>query len=166
MELKIELKNIESQFIEDGKIITNENGKKIEYIIKNNVIVEVNPYDENRIAEEKINELLGNNEGIKKINTIMRMQDKCNSNDPYYSINTLNYEVAAPTKNTDVDMVKGIINLEKNGVLDEIATKNRGKIADNLKEDKESEETDEIDRNAKIATLKKMLEKLESETKE
>lgn len=173
MELKIELKNIETLSIEKGRIITNKNGKKIEYIVNNDVITEVNPYDESRIAEEKINKLLGNNDGVKKINTLIRMTDRINPNDPCYCTeDALNYkyttptEPASPTKNTDVDMVKGIISLEKVGVLDEIAAKNRDKIAIELEKDKELEEAVGEDRTAKIERLKKAIEKLEAEDKE
>ena len=173
MEFKIELKDIEQLSIEKGRIITNKKGKKIEYIINNDVITEVNPYDETRIAEEKINKLLGSNDGVKKINTLMRMTDRVNPNDPCYCAeDTLNYkyvtptELASPTKNTDVDMVKGIISLEKVGVLDEIAAKNRDKIAIELEKDKELEEAAGDERTEKIKRLKRVIEKLEAEDKE
>ena len=173
MEFKIELKDIEQLSIEKGRIITNKKGKKIEYIINNDVITEVNPYDETRIAEEKINKLLGSDEGVKKINTLMRMTNRTNPNDPCYRYeDTLNYKYAtsteptSPTKNTDVDRVKEIISLEKVGVLDEIATKNRDKIAIELDKDKELEEAAGDERTEKIKRLKRVIEKLESENKE
>ena len=172
MEFKIELKDIEQLSIEKGRIITNKKGKKIEYIINNDVITEVNPYDETRIAEEKINKLLGSNDGVKKINTLMRMTDRANPNDPCYCAeDTLNYkyaistEPAKPTKNTDVEKANIIINLDKAGVLDEIAEKNRKKIAAELEKDKEYEDDYYDDRAEKIAKLKKAIEKLESENK-
>ena len=170
MEFKIELKDIEKLSIEKGRIITNKKGKKIEYIINNDVITEVNPYDETRIAEEKINKLLGSNDGVKKINTLMRMTDRVNPNDPCYCAeDTLNYkyaiskEPASPPKNTDVGKANIIINLDKAGVLDEIAEKNREKIAAELEKDKEYENDYYDDRAEKIAKLKKAIEKLESE---
>lgn len=172
MEFKIELKDIEQLSIEKGRIITNKKGKKIEYIINNDVITEVNPYDETRIAEEKINKLLGSNDGVKKINTLMRMTDRVNPNDPCYCAeDTLNYkyviskEPASLTKNTDVEKANIIINLDKAGVLDEIAEKNRKKIAAKLEKDKEYENDYYDDRAEKIAKLKKAIEKLESEDK-
>ena len=170
MEFKIELKDIEKLSIEKGRIITNKKGKKIEYIINNDVITEVNPYDEARIAEEKINKLLGSNDGVKKINTLMRMTDRANPNEPCYCAeDTLNYkyvtptELASPTKNTDVKKANIIINLDKAGVLDEIAEKNRKKIAAELEKDKEYGDDYYDDRAEKIAKLKKAIEKLESE---
>lgn len=170
MEFKIELKDIEKLSIEKGRIITNKKGKKIEYIINNDVITEVNPYDEARIAEEKINKLLGSNDGVKKINTLMRMTDRANPNEPCYCAeDTLNYkyvtptELASPTKNTDVEKANIIINLDKAGVLDEIAEKNRKKIAAELEKDKEYGDDYYDDRAEKIAKLKKAIEKLESE---
>ena len=172
MEFKIELKDIEQLSIEKGRIITNKKGKKIEYIINNDVITEVNPYDETRIAEEKINNLLGSNDGVKKINTLMRMTDRANPNDPCYCTeDTLNYkyaistEPASPTKNTDVEKANIIINLDKAGILDEIAEKNRDLIAQRLAEEKEVDEAVGDDRTAKIERLKKAIEKLESEDK-
>lgn len=172
MEFKIELKDIEQLSIEKGRIITNKKGKKIEYIINNDVITEVNPYDETRIAEEKINKLLGSNDGVKKINTLMRMTDRVNPNDPCYCAeDTLNYkyaistEPASPTKNTDVEKANIIINLDKAGILDEIAEKNRDLIAQRLAEEKEVDEVVGDDRTAKIERLKKAIEKLESEDK-
>ena len=172
MEFKIELKDIEQLSIEKGRIITNKKGKKIEYIINNDVITEVNPYDETRIAEEKINKLLGSNDGVKKINTLMRMTDRANPNDPCYCAeDTLNYkyaiskESASPTKNTDVEKANIIINLDKAGILDEIAEKNRDLIAQRLAEEKEVDEAVGDDRTAKIERLKKAIEKLESENK-
>ena len=173
MEFKIELKDIEQLSIEKGRIITNKKGKKIEYIINNDVITEVNPYDETRIAEEKINKLLGSNDGVKKINTRMRMTDRVNPNDPCYCAeNTLNYkyaiskEPASPTKNTDVEKANIIINLDKAGILDEIAAKNRDKIAIELEKDKELEEAAGDERTEKIKRLKRVIEKLEAEDKE
>lgn len=173
MEFKIELKDIEHLSIERGRIITNKKGKKIEYIINNDIITEVNPYDETRIAEEKINKLLGSNDGVKKINTLMRMTDRTNPNDPCYCTeDTLNYkyaistEPAKPTKNTDVEKANIIINLDKVGVLDEIAAKNRDKIAIELEKDKELEEAAGDERTEKIKRLKRVIEKLESEDKE
>lgn len=170
MEFKIELKDIEQLSIEKGRIITNKKGKKIEYIINNDIITEVNPYDDARIAEEKINKLLGSNDGVKKINTLMRMTDRVNPNEPCYCAeDTLNYkyvkstELASPTKNTDVEKANIIINLDKAGVLDEIAEKNRKKIAAELEKDKEYEDDYYDDRAEKIAKLKKAIEKLESE---
>lgn len=170
MEFKIELKDIEQLSIEKGRIITNKKGKKIEYIINNDVITEVNPYDDARIAEEKINKLLGSNDGVKKINTLMRMTDRVNPNDPCYCAeDTLNYkyvkptELDSPTKNTDVEKANIIINLDKAGVLDEIAEKNRKKIATELEKDKEYEDDYYDYRAEKIAKLKKAIEKLESE---
>lgn len=170
MEFKIELKDIEKLSIEKGRIITNKKGKKIEYIINNDVITEVNPYDEARIAEEKINKLLGSNDGVKKINTLMRMTDRVNPNEPCYCAeDTLNYkyvtptELASPTKNTDVEKANIIINLDKAGVLDEIAEKNRKKIAAELEKDKEYGDDYYDDRAEKIAKLKRAIEKLESE---
>ena len=170
MEFKIELKDIEQLSIEKGRIITNKKGKKIEYIINHDVITEVNPYDDARIAEEKINKLLGSNDGVKKINTLMRMTDRVNPNDPCYCAeDTLNYkyvkptELASLTKNTDVEKANIIINLDKTGVLDEIAEKNRKKIAAELEKDKEYEDDYYDDRSEKIAKLKKAIEKLESE---
>ena len=170
MEFKIELKDIEQLSIEKGRIITNKKGKKIEYIINNDVITEVNPYDDARIAEEKINKLLGSNDGVKKINTLMRMTDRVNPNDPCYCAeDTLNYkyvkpaELDSPTKNTDVEKANIIINLDKAGVLDEIAEKNRKKIAAELEKDKEYGDDYYDDRAEKIAKLKKAIEKLESE---
>jgi hypothetical protein len=172
MEFKIELKDIEQLSIEKGRIITNKKGKKIEYIINNDVITEVNPYDETRIAEEKINKLLGSNDGVKKINTLMRMTDRVNPNDPCYCAeDTLNYkyaiskEPASPTKNTDVEKANIIINLDKAGILDEIAEKNRDLIAQRLAEEKEVDEAVGDDRTSKIERLKKAIEKLESEDK-
>ena len=172
MEFKIELKDIEQLSIEKGRIITNKKGKKIEYIINNDVITEVNPYDETRIAEEKINKLLGSNDGVKKINNLMRMTDRVNPNDPCYCAeDTLNYkyaiskEPASPTKNTDVEKANIIINLDKAGILDEIAEKNRDLIAQRLAEEKEVDEAVGDDRTAKIERLKKAIEKLESEDK-
>ena len=172
MEFKIELKDIEQLSIEKGRIITNKKGKKIEYIINNDVITEVNPYDETRIAEEKINKLLGSNDGVKKINTLMRMTNRANPNDPCYCAeDTLNYKyvtptkLASPTKNTDVEKANIIINLDKAGILDEIAEKNRDLIAQRLAEEKEVDEAVGDDRTAKIERLKKAIEKLESEDK-
>ena len=173
MEFKIELKDIEKLSIEKGRIITNKNGKKIEYIVNNDVITEVNPYDESRIAEEKINKLLGSNDGVKKINTLMKMTDRINPNDPCYCAeDTLNYkyvtstEPRKPTKNTDVEKANIIIGLDKAGILDEIAEKNRDLIAQKLTEEKEVDEAASEDRAAKIERLKKAIEKLEAEDKE
>lgn len=170
MEFKIELKNIEKLSIEKGRIITNKKGKKMEYIINNDVITEVNPYDEARIAEEKINKLLGSNDGVKRINTLIRMGDRVNPNEPCHCAeNTLNYECATPTelarltKNTDVKKANIIINLDKAGVLDEIAEKNREKIAAELEKDKEYGDDYYDYRAEKIAKLKNAIEKLESE---
>ena len=174
MEFKIDLKNAETLFIEKGKIITNKNGKKIEYIFENNVITEVNPYDESRIAEEKINELLEKNGGVKKINTIMRMVDKCHPNDPTYADQAFNYSQAEdPTigGKVDVKKVNQIVDLDKIGVLDEIAAKNREKIAQNLsslfsEDEKKCDgecKCEKEDKEAKIKKLKELIEKLEKE---
>ena len=132
MEFKIELKDIEQLSIEKGRIITNKKGKKIEYIINNDVITEVNPYDETRIAEEKINKLLDSDDGVKRINTIIQMTKNKPVNSKYhydYKPNANKENVESPTPKTDVYRAKGIISLEKVGVLDEIAAKNRDKIA-------------------------------------
>lgn len=174
MEFKIELKDIEQLSIEKGRIITNKRGKKIEYIINNDVITEVNPYDEARIAEEKINELLEKNGGVKKINTIMKMVDKCHPNDPTYADQAFNYRQAEdPTIGGKVDVKKAnqIVELDKIGVLDEIAAKNREKIAQNLsslfsEDEKKCDgecKCEKEDKEAKIKKLKKLIEKLEKE---
>ena len=167
MEFKIELKDIEQLSIENGRIITNKKGKKIEYIVNNDVIIEVNPYDENRIAEEKINKLLGGHEGVEKIKELFKTSSNIKFKpDGSLACNIESSEVEPPTKNTDVDRVKGIISLEKVGVLDEIAAKNRDKIAIELEKDKELEETAGDERTEKIKKLKEILAKLESEDKE
>ena len=174
MEFKIDLKNVETLFIEKGKIITNKNGKKIEYIFENNVITEVNPYDESRIAEEKINELLEKNGGVKKINAIMRMADKCHPNDPTYADQAFNYRQAEdPTigRTVDIEKAKQIVDLDKIGVLDEIAEKNREKIAQNLsslftEDEKKCDgecKCEKKDKESKIKELKELIEKLEKE---
>ena len=113
---------------------------------------------------------MGSNDGVKKINTLMRMTDRVNPNDPCYCAeDTLNYkyvkptELDSPTKNTDVEKANIIINLDKAGVLDEIAEKNRKKIAAELEKDKEYGDDYYDDRAEKIAKLKKAIEKLESE---
>jgi hypothetical protein len=179
MEFKIELKDIEQLFIERGKIITNKDGKKMEYIFENNIITDVNPYDENRIAEEKINNLLGNDERVKKINTIMKMTNRNTSNDPCYCVeDTLNYKYSTSQDKKDTEKVKTIINvdtvkkantiinLDKAGILNEIAEKNREKIAANLEEEKELDEVNGDDRAEKIRNLEKMIEKLKAENNE
>lgn len=169
MEFKIELKDIEQLSIEKGRIVTNKKGKKIEYIINNDVITEVNPYDENRIAEEKINKLLGSDDGVKRINTIIQMTKNKPVNSKYhydYNLNANKENVESPTPKTDVEKANIIINLDKAGVLDEIAAKNRDKIAIELEKDKELEEAAGDERTEKIKRLKRVIEKLESEDKE
>lgn len=169
MEFKIELKDIEQLSIEKGRIITNKKGKKIEYIVNNDIITEVNPYDETRITEEKINKLLGSDDGVKRINTIIQMTKNKPVNSKYhydYKLNANKENVESPTPKTDVDRVKKIISLEKVGVLDEIAAKNRDKIAIELEKDKELEEAAGDERAEKIKRLKRVIEKLESEDKE
>ena len=132
MEFKIELKDIEQLSIEKGSIITNKNGKKIEYIINNDVITEVNTYDKNRIAEEKINKLLSSDDGVKRINTIIQMTKNKPVNSKYhydYKLNANKENVENPTPKTDVNTVNEIMAIDRAGILDEIAAKNRDKIA-------------------------------------
>ena len=132
MEFKIELKDIEQLSIEKGRIITNKKGKKIEYIINNDVITEVNTYDKNRIAEEKINKLLASDDGVKRINTIIQMTKNKPVNSKYhydYKINANKENVENPTPKTDVNTVNEIMAIDRAGILDEIAAKNRDKIA-------------------------------------
>jgi len=165
MEFKIELKEIEKLTIEKGKIYTNKNGKKIEYIVENNVIIDVNPYDAERVAEEKIHDLLGNNKGVKRINDIIqKTKDKQFVKHCLRKHEANSDTTESPTANTDIEKVKQIISLDKIGVLDEIAAKNREKIDNNIT----CEEVCYIPENSvkeeKIAKLKEMIEKLENES--
>ena len=167
MKFKIELKNIENLFIEKGKIHTNKNGKKIEYIIENNVITDVNPYDEDRVANEKIHDLLENDERVKRINNIIqKMENKSFVNHCLNKYDgTSSNTTEKPTPNTDIEKVKQIISLDKIGILDEIAEKNRENINDSIT----SEETPYIpqklnSKDEQIAKLKEIIEKLENES--
>ena len=165
MEFKIELKDIEKLSIEKGRIITNKKGKKIEYIVNNDVITEVNPYDESRIAEEKINELLEKNGGVKKINTIMRMVDKCNPNDPTYADQAFNYRQAEdPTigGKVDVKKVNQLVDLDKNGELDKIVKKYRDEINDRISYDNNYKDSDgkQIDITICDRSIKKLKDEI------
>jgi len=164
MEFKIKLKN-ETLFIEKGKIYTNKNGKKIEYIIENNIIIDVNPYDAERVAEEKINDLLGNDEGVKRINDIIqKMKDKPFVNYCLHKHEANSDTTENPTTNTDIEKVKQIINLDKIGILDKIAEENREKIDNNITCEEVCYIPENNVKKEKIAKLKEMIEKLENES--
>ena len=164
MEFKIELKDIEKLSIEKGRIITNKRNKKIEYIINNDVITEVNPYDEARITEEKINKLLGGDNGVKRINTIIKMTKNKPVKSKYdyeYKLDTNKKNVESPTPKTDVNKVNKIIAADRDGILDKIAKKNRDKIAQTI-----YGANDEKDNNGKqidITICDKNINKLKDE---
>ena len=165
MEFKIEIKDLETLFIEKGKIYTNKNGKKIEYIIENNIVIEVNPYDAERVAEEKIHDLLGNDEGVKRINDIIqKMKDKPLVNRYSHKHETSSDTTEKPKANTDIEKVKQIISLDKIGILDKIAEENRGKIDNNITCEEVCYIPENSTKEEKIAKLKEMIEKLEDES--
>ena len=164
MEFKIEIKDLETLFIEKGKIYTNKNGKKIEYIIENNVIIDVNPYDAERVAEEKIHDLLGNDEGVKRINDIIqKTKDKPLVKHCLHKHETNSDTAEKPTASTDIEKVKQIISLDKIGILDKIAEENREKIDNNITCEEVCYVPENSTKKEKIAKLKEMIEKLENE---
>lgn len=69
MEFKIELKNI-------IKVVTEKDGKRIEYKVKDGVIVDATVIDTEKIIEDNIDELKATNEAVKKIQDIIKLDEK------------------------------------------------------------------------------------------
>ena len=69
MEFKIDLKNI-------VKIVTEKDGKRIEYKIKDGVITDATVVDEQKVVSDKIDELKATNENVKKIQDIIKLDDE------------------------------------------------------------------------------------------
>ena len=142
MEFKIDLKNI-------VKIVTEKDGKRIEYMIKDGVITDATVVDEEKVIEDKIDELKATNENVRKIQEIIKLDDeldevaKLKRDEIAEKIQISDPEPKAeeqPLKGFRKDDAETIIELDKNGSLDE-ALKIKG-------------------REARIAYLKDMITKM------
>lgn len=142
MEFKIDLKNI-------VKIVTEKDGKRIEYMIKDGVITDATVVDEEKVIEDKIGELKATNENVRKIQEIIKLDDeldevaKLKRDEIAEKIQISDPEPKAeeqPLKCFRKDDAETIIELDKNGSLDE-ALKIKG-------------------REARIAYLKDMITKM------
>ena len=142
MEFKIDLKNI-------VKIVTEKDGKRIEYMIKDGVITDATVVDEEKVIEDKIDELKATNENVKKIQEIIKLDNeldevaKLKRDEIAEKIQISDLEPKAeeqPLKGFRKDDAETIIELDKNGSLDE-ALKIEG-------------------REARIAYLKDMITKM------
>lgn len=142
MEFKIELKNI-------VKIVTEKDGKRIEYKINDGVITDATVIDNEKVIEDKIGELKATNESVKKIQDIIKLDDeldeivKLKRDEIAEEIQLSNLEPKAeeePRKGFRKDDAETIIKLDKDGSLDEAM-----KIKD---------------RNARTAYLKEMITKM------
>jgi hypothetical protein len=142
MEFKIDLKNI-------VKIVTEKDGKRIEYKIKDGVIIDATVMDEEKVVSDKIDELKATNENVKKIQNIIKLDDeldeivKLKRDEIAEEIQLSNPEPKVedkPRKGFRKDDADTIIKLDKNGALDK---------AMQIK-----------DRAARIAYLKTMITKM------
>jgi hypothetical protein len=142
MEFKIDLKNI-------VKIVTEKDGKRIEYMIKDGVITDATVVDEEKVIEDKIDELKATNENVRKIQEIIKLDNeldevaKLKRDEIAEKIQLSDPEPKAeeqPLKCFRKDDAETIIELDKNGSLDE-ALKIKG-------------------REARIAYLKDMITKM------
>ena len=142
MEFKIELKNI-------VKIVTEKDGKRIEYKINDGVITDATVIDDNKVIEDKIDELKATNEGVRKIQDIIKLDDeldeivKLKRDEIAEEIKLADPEPKVeeePRKGFRKDDAETIIKLDKSGSLDEAM-----KIKD---------------RNARTAYLKDMITKM------
>jgi len=142
MEFKIELKNI-------VKIVTEKDGKRIEYKINDGVITDATVIDNEKVIEDKIDELKATNESVRKIQDIIKLDDeldeivKLKRDEIADEIQLSNLEPKAeeePRKGFRKDDAETIIKLDKNGSLDEAM-----KIKD---------------RSARTAYLKEMITKM------
>lgn len=142
MEFTIDLKNI-------VKIVTEKDGKRIEYKIKDGVIIDATVMDEEKVVSDKIDELKATNENVKKIQNIIKLDDeldeivKLKRDEIAKEIQLSNLEPKVedkPRKNFRKDDADTIIKLDKNGTLDK---------AMQIK-----------DRAARIAYLKTMITKM------
>ena len=142
MEFKIELKNI-------VKIVTEKDGKRIEYKINDGVITDATVIDNEKVIEDKIGELKATNESVKKIQDIIKLDNeldeivKLKRDEIAEEIQLSNLEPKTeeePRKGFRKDDAETIIKLDKSGSLDEAM-----KIKD---------------RNARTAYLKEMITKM------
>lgn len=145
MEFKIELKNI-------VKIVTEKDGKRIEYKINDGVITDATVIDNEKVIEDKIDELKATNESVRKIQDIIKLDDELDEivklkrdeiADEIQLIQLSDLEPKAeeePRKGFRKDDAETIIKLDKNGSLDEAM-----KIKD---------------RSARTAYLKEMITKM------
>lgn len=142
MEFKIELKNI-------VKIVTEKDGKRIEYKINDGVITDATVIDDEKVIEDKIDELKATNESVRKIQDIIKLDDeldeivKLKRDEIADEIQLSDPEPKAdeePRKGFRKDDTETIIKLDKSGSLDEAM-----KIKD---------------RNARTAYLKEMITKM------
>ncbi len=120
MEFTIDLKNI-------VKIVTEKDGKRIEYKIKEGVIVDATVIDEEKVVSDKIDELKATNESVRKIQDIIKLDDeldeivKLKRDEIADEIQLADLEPKVeeePRKGFRKDDAETIINLDKNGSLD------------------------------------------------
>ena len=136
MEFKIDLKNI-------VKIVTEKDGKRIEYKIKDGVIIDATVIDEEKVVSDKINELKATNENVKKIQNIIKLDDeldeivKLKRDKIAEEIQLSNTEPKVEDKlrkGFRKDDADTIIKLDKNGALDKaMQIKDRAARIDYLK---------------------------------
>ena len=121
MEFKIDLKNI-------VKIVTEKDGKRIEYMIKDGVITDATVVDEEKVIEDKIDELKATNENVRKIQEIIKLDDeldevaKLKRDEIAEKIQISDPEPKAeeqPLKGFRKDDAETIIKLDNEGSLDE-----------------------------------------------
>ena len=121
MEFTIDLKNI-------VKIVTEKDGKRIEYMVKDGIIIDATVIDEEKVVSDKIDELKATNEDVKKIQEIIKLDDeldevaKLKRDEIAEKIQILDPEPKAeeqPLKGFRKGDTETIIELDKNGSLDE-----------------------------------------------
>ena len=69
MEFTIDLKNI-------VKIVTEKDGKRIEYMVKDGILIDATVIDEEKVVSDKIDELKATNEDVKKIQEIIKLDEE------------------------------------------------------------------------------------------
>jgi len=121
MEFTIDLKNI-------VKIVTEKDGKRIEYMVKDGIIIDATVIDEEKVVSDKIDELKATNEDVKKIQEIIKLDEeldevvKLKRDEIAEKIQLSNPESKAeeqPLKGFRKDDAETIIKLDNEGSLDE-----------------------------------------------
>jgi len=121
MEFKIDLKNI-------VKIVTEKDGKRIEYMVKDGIIIDATVIDEEKVVSDKIDELKATNEDVKKIQEIIKLDDELDEVAKLKRDEIAEkIQISDPEPKAEEQPLKGfrkgdaetIIELDKNGSLDE-----------------------------------------------